>query len=95
MVMATTAASLGSSEERMPINEARQLRAAGLTIALDHSGAAFGKQFKRADRSGARWALVLGDKEAEGGEVRLKPLKQQGEKSAVALTPIVELINRF
>ena len=45
----------------------------GLVVDLDDSGSAFGKQFKRADRSGARWALVLGDEEAERGEVRLKP----------------------
>ena len=47
---------------------------------------AFGKQFKRADRCGARWALVLGDDEAERGEVRLKPLQQQGEEATVAIS---------
>ena len=46
---------------------------------LDGSGAAFGKQFKRADRSGARWALVLGDDEVAGRQVRLKPLQNGGD----------------
>ena len=64
---------------------ARDLRAAGLTVELDGSGSAFGKQFKRADRSGAPLGLVLGDDEAERGEVRLKALQQQGEESTVAL----------
>ena len=73
---------------------ARELRAAGLTVALDDSGAAFGKQFKRADRSGARWALALGDQEAEaeGGAVRLKPLQQQGEETSWAINAIGAIV---
>ena len=62
---------------------------------LDASGSAFGKQFKRADRSGAPWALVIGEDEAERGEVRLKALNQQAEESTVAIQPvdaIVELL---
>ena len=71
---------------------ARSLRQLGLTVELDGSGSAFGKQFKRADRSGARWALVLGDEEAERGEVRLKPLQQQGEEITVALSGIAAIV---
>ena len=61
-------------------------------VELDASGSAFGKQFKRADRSRARWALVLGDEEAERGEVRLKPLQQQGEEVTVALSGIAAIL---
>ena len=43
---------------------------------LDSSGAAFGKQFKRADRSGSAWAGVLGDGEVEQGVLTLKALRQ-------------------
>ena len=55
---------------------ARQLRQRGLTVELDSSGAAFGKQFKRADRSGSAWAGVLGDGEVEQGVLTLKALRQ-------------------
>jgi len=48
-------------------------------VELDLSGAAFGKQFKRADRSGARWAAVLGDDEAAAGLVVLKDLRGEAE----------------
>ena len=71
---------------------ARALRQQGLTVELDGSGASFGKQFKRADRSGARWAVVLGDEEAERSEARLKPLKQQSEESTVALSEIAAMV---
>ena len=64
---------------------ARDLRGNGLVVDLDDSGSAFGKQFKRADRRGARWALVLGDDEAERGELRLKPLQQSGEERCIRL----------
>jgi histidyl-tRNA synthetase len=46
-----------------------------LAVEIDASGSAFGKQFKRADRSGARWAVVIGDQEAADGVVVLKDLR--------------------
>jgi len=59
---------------------ARQLRRSGLSVELDASGSAFGKQFKRANRSGAPWAAVLGDGELERGVVLLQPLRGDGEE---------------
>ena len=49
-----------------------------LAVQVDLSGAGFDKQLKRARRSGARWALLLGDEEAANGTVRLMPLQGQG-----------------
>ena len=82
----------GERAESVGLALARALRQQGLTVELDGSGASFGKQFKRADRSGARWAVVLGDEEAERSEVRLKPLKQQSEESTVALKEIAAMV---
>ena len=82
----------GERAESAGLALARALRQKGLTVELDGSGASFGKQFKRADRSGARWAVVLGDEEAERSEVRLKPLKQQSEESTVALSEIAAMV---
>ena len=42
---------------------------------LDAGASAFGKQFKRADRSGAPWAVVLGEEALAAGQVQLKPLR--------------------
>ena len=82
----------GERAEPAGLSLARALRQQGLTVELDSSGSAFGKQFKRADRSGARWAVVLGDEEAERGEARLKSLKQQSEESTVALSEIAAMV---
>ena len=67
----------GSAAEAAALVLARDLRLQGLQVALDPGGSAFGKQFKRADRSGAPWAAVLGDDELAQGLVLLKPLRGQ------------------
>jgi histidyl-tRNA synthetase len=54
---------------------------------LDLSGSAFGKQFKRADRSGAIACLILGDAEAESQTVQLKWLAQK-EQETLSLTQL-------
>ncbi len=64
--------SRGPAAEARAIVFARQLRQAGYGVELDLSGSAFGKQFKRADRSGAVASLVLGEQEAQTGAVQLK-----------------------
>jgi len=48
-------------------------------------GGSFKSQFKKADRSGARYALVLGEDELARGVVGVKPLRSGGEQSEVAL----------
>ncbi|MFQ3583615.1 MAG: histidine--tRNA ligase [Cyanobacteriota bacterium] len=72
--------SRGAKAEAQSLQIAQSLRQAGFCTELDLSGSAFGKQFKRASRSGAIWAVTLGDAEAAAGEVQLKHLptgKQQ------------------
>ena len=80
--------SRGEAAESAALVLARSLRLAGLRVERDPSGAAFGKQFKRADRSGAPWAAVIGDGEVERGVVRLKPLREEGEELELPLTDL-------
>jgi histidyl-tRNA synthetase len=82
----------GAQAEASAIVLARQLRAAGVAVELDASGAAFGKQFKRADRSGAAWVVVIGDEEAEARSLRLKPLLDEGEEQTLSLAAPDELV---
>ncbi|PWL22022.1 MAG: histidine--tRNA ligase [Synechococcus sp. XM-24] len=77
--------SRGQAAESAALLLARSLRLAGLRVERDPSGAAFGKQFKRADRSGSPWAAVLGDGELERGVVRLKPLREEAEELELPL----------
>ena len=43
--------------------------------------AGFGKQFKEAKKSGARYALILGEEEELKNEVKIKDLKSSAEIS--------------
>jgi histidyl-tRNA synthetase len=77
--------SRGEAAEALALPLARACRAAGLAVEWDASGAAFAKQFKRADRSGARYAAVIGDGEAAEGVVRLKDLRAEVAEQRLAL----------
>lgn len=81
--------SRGDVAEAQALKLAQKLRQAGFSVELDLSGSAFGKQFKRADKSGAVGCLVLGDAEAENRTVNLKWLKS-GEQQAIAQAELLE-----
>jgi histidyl-tRNA synthetase len=57
----------------MPVLEA--LRAAGVSVQMHAGAGSMKSQFKRADASGARLALVFGEDELSRGEVSIKPLR--------------------
>ncbi len=59
---------------------------------MNQGGGNFKAQFRRADRSGARLALILGDDELERGAAALKPLRQE---IAQAEVPLVDLPTRI
>ena len=80
--------SRGDLAEGQGLVLAQKLRNAGFTVELDLSGSAFGKQFKRGDRSGAVACLVLGDSEAENQTVNLKWLAS-GEQQAIAQSELL------
>jgi histidyl-tRNA synthetase len=77
--------SRGAQAEALALPLARRGRQAGLVVEIDPSGAAFGKQFRRADRSGAAWAAVIGDEEAAAGLVILRDLR--GDAADRRLSP--------
>jgi histidyl-tRNA synthetase len=79
--------SRGAAAATQALALARLCRQAGLAVERDASGAAFGKQFKRADRSGARWAAVIGEQEAADGLVGLKDLRASGDQPDQRLSP--------
>jgi histidyl-tRNA synthetase len=81
--------SRGEAAEGQALVLTRQGRQAGLVVERDASGGAFGKQFKRADRSGAPWAAVIGDDEAAAGMAKLKDL--HGEQPERQL-PVLQLV---
>lgn len=76
---------LAALPQVMPALE--QLRAAGVAVLLNAGGGSFKAQFKRADASGARYALIFGADELARGEVAVKPLRN-GEGAAQTTRPL-------
>jgi histidyl-tRNA synthetase len=62
------------------------LRQAGVRVLLNPAGkdgpASPKAQFKKADASGARFALIFGPDEVAQGQVSVKPLRDGGEQVA-------------
>ena len=59
-----------------------------LDIVQHLGGGSFKSQFKRADKSGAAWALVYGEAEVAAEQVTLKPLRADAEQKTIADTEL-------
>ena len=70
----------GERAQRAGLRLAEQLRDAlpGHGVMLNLGGGNLKTQFRRADRSGARLAVILGDEELDRGVAAVKPLRQEG-----------------
>ncbi len=66
-----------------------ELRAAGVSSDRSFDGRSMKSQFKSADRSGARLALVVGDNELAAGTVTLRDLRA-GDQETVGRADVVE-----
>jgi histidyl-tRNA synthetase len=83
--------SKGEIAEKFAQIIARKLRSTGLIVDLDLSQAAFSKQLKRASKSNADWAVMIGEEEAKSQNIRLKNLSNGAEE----LINLDALVQRF
>ena len=67
----------------------------GLKAELNCGGGSFKVQMKRADRSGARVALVLGESEIAGQRVGIKPLREGGDQVSVEWSSLDEALTQY
>ncbi len=65
---------VGEQAEAVAFGIAERLRNANIQVVLHAGGGSFKSQMKKADRSRAKYALILGDDEVANNEVALKPL---------------------
>jgi histidyl-tRNA synthetase len=68
------------------------LRAAGHSVVQHAGGGGFKSQMKRADASGARVALIVGEDELRAGEVSLKPLRRAEAQQRVARARVAQAL---
>lgn len=74
----------GEAAARFAWKVAEALREGGVSVVLHCGGGSFKSQMKRADASGARFAVIIGDDEAASGQVSLKPLREPKEQVQVS-----------
>ncbi|PPD10904.1 histidine--tRNA ligase [Methylophilus sp.] len=84
---------VGELAEQKAFTVAESLRSMGLNVVLHAGGGSFKSQMKKADRSGARFAAILGDDEAAADELSLKPMLGQGEQARVKLDQVLRIVH--
>jgi histidyl-tRNA synthetase len=77
---------VGGQAQRQGLLLSERLRDAlpKLRIVTHCGGGSFKSQFKKADRSGARYALVLGEDEVQRREIGIKPLRERKDQETVS-----------
>ncbi len=73
----------GEAASRLAPRVAEGLRDQGIDVLFNCGGGSFKAQMKKADASGATFAVIIGDDEANAGEVTLKPLRDESEQKGV------------
>jgi len=82
----------GEAAMRLAVQVAEQLRDSGLSVVLHCSGGSFKSQMKKADSSGARFAVILGDDEAASGQLSVKALREERQQVRVSVQEACDLI---
>ena len=89
-------ASLGSGTLERAFGLAEELRdtISGIKVEMNLGGGSFKSQMKRADKSGAEFALILGEQELTDGCIGVKPMRSAGEQINVALEELVATLEQ-
>ena len=95
----TPHAYLAAAGERAPVlahSVAERLRDAvpGLRLVVDAADGSFRAKLKRADRSGARIALLLGDDEVQEERIAVKDLRARGPQMTVPIDKVAGHVSR-
>lgn len=83
---------VGELAERKALAVAEALRNAGLQVVMHVDGGSFKSQMKKADRSAARFACILGDDEASSGELSLKSMRDSSGQQRLSLPDAIRFL---
>ncbi|HEU4709199.1 MAG TPA: histidine--tRNA ligase, partial [Methylophilaceae bacterium] len=85
---------VGEAAELQALSVAEKLRNADIAVALHAGGGSFKSQMKKADRSAAAHAIILGEDEVRSGEVTLKPMTG-GEQARMKLEEAIRNLQAY
>ncbi len=85
---------VGAAAEKSGLLLAEKLRDSlpNLRLQMNCGAGSFKSQFKKADKSGADYALILGDDEVANNEISIKFLRTNAEQRTVTLAELIELM---
>jgi histidyl-tRNA synthetase len=84
----------GEAAAKFAFRAAELLRDRGLAVTLDCSGTSFKAQLKKADASGARYAVIVGDEEVAEQQVSVKPLRESAGQTRCTVESAADMILR-
>jgi histidyl-tRNA synthetase len=82
----------GEAASRFAFQVAETLREQWLHATLHCGGGSFKSQMKKADASGARFAVIIGDDEAAAEQVTLKPLREMVEQARMSVAELGDVL---
>ncbi len=82
---------LGAAEQGALVRVAGELRGAGVRVDLAYGGRKLKSAMKAADTAGARWVLLLGDRELAVGEVTVRDMVS-GDQESVPLSAVAGVL---
>ncbi|WP_196157693.1 histidine--tRNA ligase [Reinekea sp. G2M2-21] len=87
----------GNEAEAVALKLAEQVRSdkPGIRLQMNCGGGSFKNQMKKADKSGASVALILGDEEARSEQVQVKDLQGNNEQQASSWSEVAEVLGRL
>lgn len=87
-------AALGDGTVARSFALAEELRdqVSGIRVDMNMGGGSFKAQMKRADKSGAMYALILGEQELSDGRIGCKPLRTNEEQESIALDDLAAVL---
>ena len=85
---------VGEKAERVGLHYAEKIRDAlpQLKLQLNTEGGNFKNQFKKADKSGADYALIIGDDELLSNTLSIKPLRGEQAQCSMPLAQVIDFL---
>lgn len=83
----------GASEKGIPLSEKWRNEVQGLKLQVNCGAGSIKSQMKKADKSGANIALILGDDELEKSVITVKFLREKKEQEVIALNEVADYLN--
>ncbi|MHC1726545.1 MAG: histidine--tRNA ligase [Syntrophobacteraceae bacterium] len=87
-------ATLGPQAHERAFLLVQALREKGVEAEMDYEGRSLKSQMRRADKSGARYVLILGEDELNRGEIQLRDMLDKSQR-VLPLENVVEIIGKL